>query len=228
MMSDDKLYGRRLRMPRNDIANADAGLDFMWQHFSPFTNIIDPSVTNIHDLYLLTRGYYDNVISYLRGASSAAPTPQTPLELRNNYGYLLNNKMLSDTVVLHSGKIKLLFGNLAEPQLRAKFKVVKQAGATLTNERIKEEVLNVINLFFDIDGWDFGDTFYATELMTLIHQRLPSDVAAVVPVPVYSTNSFGSLFTVESGHDEVLQSAATLTDIEVVDALTPTTIRQSK
>jgi hypothetical protein len=218
-------YGRRLRMPGT---GREAGLDFMWQHFSPFTHIIDPSVTNIHDVYLMTRGYYDDVINYVRGTSTSVPTPPTPLDLRNSYGYLLNNKMLSDTIVLHSGKIKLLFGNLAEPQLRAKFKVVKQAGASLTNERIKEEVLNVINTFFDIDTWDFGDTFYATELITLIHQRLPADVAAVVPVPIYSTNSFGSLFTVESGHDEIIQSAALLSDIEVVDALTPTVIRQVK
>ena len=219
-------YGRRLRMPSLD--GGDPGLDFMWSHFSPFTNIIDPSVTNIHDIYLMTRGYYDSVTSYLRGTSSALPAPPTPLDLRSSYGYLLNSKMLSDTVVLHPGRIKLLFGSLAEPELRAKFKVVRQPTASLANERIKEEILAVINTFFDIDNWDFGGTFYATELITLIHQRLPSDVASVVLVPVYSTNSFGSLFTVESGHDEILQSAAQLSDIEVVEALTPTVIRQSR
>jgi hypothetical protein len=178
-------------------------------------------VTNIHDAYVMTRGYYDNVIGYVRGTSTSAPSAPTPLELRNSYGYLLESKMLSDTVVLHPGKLRLLFGGLAEAQLRAK-------SATLTNERIKEEILNVINTFFDIDGWDFGDTFYATELISLIHQRLPADVASVVLVPVYSTNSFGSLFTVESGVDEILQSAAELGDIIVVEALTPTVIRQSK
>jgi len=219
-------YGRRQRMPA--VGSADTGLDFMWQHFSPYTNIIDPSVTNIHDVYVMTRGYYDNVINFVRGLSPYAPTAPTPLELRNAYGYLLNNKMLSDTVVLHPGKIRLLFGGLAEPQLRARFKVVRSQTGTLTNERIKEEVLNVINTFFDIDGWDFGDTFYATKLISLIHQRLPADIASVVLVPVYSTNSFGSLFTVESGFDEILQSAAELSDIEVVEALTSNVLRQSK
>lgn len=226
---DDSLtYGRNLRMPAYDPSNAaDAGLDFMWQHFSPFTNIIDPSTSNIHDVYVMTRGYYDNVMSYVRGTSTSAPTAPTPLELQNSYSELLTKKMLSDTVVMHAGKIKLLFGSLADPQLRAKFKIVKSASASLTNERIKEEVLTVINTYFDIDNWDFGDTFYATDLIRLIHQRLPADIATVVPVPVYSTNSFGSLFTVESGIDEILQSAAELSDIEIVDALTATTIRQS-
>lgn len=222
-MDNSKTYGRNLRMPQ---LSGNAGLDFMWQHFSPFTNIIDPSVTNIHDAYVMTRGYYDNVTNYVNGTSVNAPTPPTPLELRNSYGSLLENKMLSDTVVLHSGKIRLLFGSLAEPQLRAKFKVVRAQSATLTNERIKEEIINVIQTFFDIDGWDFGDTFYATELISLIHQRLPADVASVVLVPIYSTNSFGSMFTVKSGVDEILQSGAAISDIEIVEALTTTVLRQ--
>ena len=228
-MDTTGVFGRRQRMPRtSDGVNSTAGLDFMWQHFSPFTNIIDPSVTNIHDAYLMTRGYYDNVISYVRGISKIAPFPPSPLELKNSYGYLLDNKMMSDTIVLHPGKIRLLFGSLAEPQLRAKFKVVSSGTGTLTNEQIKEEILNVINSYFDIDGWDFGETFYATKLIALIHQRLPVDVASVVLVPIYSSNSFGSLFTVEAGFDEILQSAAKLTDIDIVESLTPSVIRQSK
>ena len=134
--------------------------------------------------------------------------------------------MLSDTVVMHPGKIRLLFGSLAEPQLRAKFKVVKRPASTMTNERIKEELLNVINVYFDISNWDFGNTFYATELIAMMHQRLPTDIASVVLVPLYSANSFGDLFTVECGFDEILQSAAQLSDIDIVEALTPTTIRQ--
>jgi hypothetical protein len=220
------LYGRRARMP--SLTGGDTGLDFMWEHFAPFTNIIDPSVTNIHDAFVVTQGYYDSVISYLRGLSTVAPTAPTPLELRSSYAYLLKNKMLSDTVALHPGKLRLLFGTLAEPQLRAKFKVVRASGAVLTNERVKEELLIVINTYFDIGNWDFGETFYATELIALMHQRLPTEIASVVLVPLYSTNSFGDMFTVECGFDEILQSAAQLTDIEVVDALTPTTIRQVK
>lgn len=217
------VYGRRQAVTPGTFGET---LDFMWQHFTPHSNIIDPSVTNINDIYVMTRGYYDNVINFVRGDSVNAPTPPTPLELRNSYGYLLGNKMISDTVVMHPGKIRLLFGALAEPQLRAKFKVVRSIGGTLTNERLKEEILNVINNYFDIENWDFGETFYATKLIHLIHQHLPADIASVVLVPVYSTNSFGSLFTVEPGFDEILQSAATLSDIEVVDALTPSIIRQ--
>lgn len=201
-------------------------LDFMWQHFSPVTHLIDPSVTNIHDAFILTRGYYNNVIDYVKGYSDINPQPPTPLELRTSYGSLLANKMLSDTVVMHSGKIKLLFGALADQKLRARFKVVKAPSASFSDERIKSEIISVIDTFFDIQNWDFGDTFYATELISLIHQRLTVQIASVVIVPMYSVNSFGSLFTIDSGFDEILQSAASVNDIEIVDALTPTVIRQ--
>ncbi len=216
-------YGRRLYISG---PNDNEGLDFMWQHFAPHTNIIDPSSTNIHDAYVITQGYYDNMVAYMRGLTNVAPTAPTPLELRNSYGYLLKNKMLADTVALHPGKLRLMFGQLAEPQLRAKFKVVRAPAGTLTNERVKEELLTVINTYFDIANWDFGETFYATELIALMHQRLPTEIASVVLVPLYSSNSFGDMFTVQCGFDEILQSAATISDIEVVEALTPTVIRQ--
>jgi len=39
---------------RQMVNNGGEGLDFMWQHFAPYTNIIDPSPTNIIDMYVLT------------------------------------------------------------------------------------------------------------------------------------------------------------------------------
>jgi hypothetical protein len=214
-----KYYGRKLIRD---------GLDFMWQHYTGYSNMIDPSVSNIHDTYLITKGYYDNMIAYLRGVYNYVPVPPTPLELRNQYGYLLNQKMLSDTVVLHSGKFKLLFGQLAEPQLRARFKVVQTINGTLSNERIKQEVLDVINEYFNLQNWDFGQSFYVTELLGLIHQRLPTEIATVVLVPSFAINSFGSMFVVESGLDEILMSAATIDDIEIVAELNPSIMRQGK
>lgn len=228
---------RQPYVPAPTIANPDApppftcnsvkGLDFMWQHYTPNSNLVDPSVTNIHDAFILTSGYYNSVIDYVRGLTNVAPTPPTPLDLRTSYGYLLENKMLSDTVVLHPGKIKLLFGSLADQSLRAKFRVVLAPTATFSAERVKQEVINVINQYFEISNWDFGDTFYATELISLIHQALPTQISSVVIVPTYSVNSFGSLFTINSGLDEVLQSAATISDVEIVAALTPTVLRQN-
>jgi hypothetical protein len=213
-------YGRVQVMGFND------GLDFMWQHFSPFTNIIDPSPTNIIDAYIITRGYYDNMIMYLRNLTSSAPEEPSSFELRNSYSEILEKKMMSDTVVMHSGKFKLLFGANAEPQLRAKFKVVRNPTSSLSNERIREEVLYVINKYFELENWDFGKAFHATELIGLIHQRLPADILSVVLVPQYSTNSFGDLFIVPCGHNEILLSCAQISDIELVDTFTNSILRK--
>lgn len=207
--------------------NVITGLDFMWQHYTPDSNLIDPSTSNIHDTYILTQGYYTNVMNYVNGLTSVEPTQPTPLDLRTSYGYLLKNAVLSDTVVLHPGKIKLLFGSLADQTLRAKFRVVVAPTATFSTERIKQEIINTVNTYFNISNWNFGDTFYATELMGLIHQALPTQISSVVIVPTYSVNSFGSLFTINSGIDEVLQSCAQVTDVEIVTALNSTTLRQS-
>ena len=231
--------GRRRRMPSVAIftfnsdtqevtvnCNVDKGLDFMWQHFSPQTHLVDPSVTNIHDAFILTRGYYSDMMDYIRGQSDVLPVPPTPLELRTSYGNMLQNKMMSDTIVLHSGSIKLLFGAKADQRMRAKFRVVKSPTASFSDERIKAEVISVIDSFFDIQNWDFGEQFYATELLGLIHQRLSTQISTVVLVPMFAVNSFGSLFTIDSGFDEILQSAATLDDVEIVSELTPTVLRQ--
>lgn len=205
-----------------------AGLDFLWQHFTPNGNMIDPSTSNIIDIFVLTKGYYDNLLSYVDGVSRIPATPPTPLELRNTYRHLLSTKMLSDTVVLHPGRVKLLFGDLAGPQLRAKFKVLKSPLSTLGDDQLRAEILDVIREYFSIDNWDFGDVFYATELFALIHQRLPLDVASVVLVPTFSDNSFGNLFVIESSEDEVLQSAATINDIELVESYNAVTLKQLK
>lgn len=206
--------------------NEITGLDFMWQHFTPSSNLIDPSVSNIHDSFILTQGYYNSVRDYINELTTVKPLPPTPLDLRTSYGYLLENKMLSDTVIMHPGKIKLLFGALSEQPLRAKFRVVISPVATFSAERIKKDIVNTINTYFNIENWDFGDTFYATELIAVIHQALPTQISSVVIVPTYSVNSFGSLFTINSGFDEVLQSCATVDDIEIVSALTPALLRQ--
>ncbi len=202
-------------------------LDFLWQHFSPNSNLIDPSTSNIIDMFVLTSGYYSNVMAYITGGTTYSPVPPSPLELRNSYSSLLSSKMISDTVVMHSGKIKLLFGDLADGQLRAKFRVIRAQSATLTDDQIKAEIVNVINTFFNIQNWNFGDTFYATELIALIHQRLPIDIASIVLVPLFVNNSFGSLFVIETGEDEILQSCAKITDVEIVSNYTPNILRQN-
>lgn len=203
-------------------------LDFMWQHFTPNDNLIDPSTSNIVDIYVLTNGYYTQIQEYVNDLISIEPIQPSPLELRNSYSKLLGNKMISDTVIMHSGKVKFIFGNKATPELRVKFKIVISPNAKLTGDQIRSRVLEIINAYFSIDNWDFGQSFYATELNAVIHKQLSTEISSIVMVPEFPTNHFGDLFYLRTSSNEVFVSCVTLDNIEIVSSIDRLTLKQKQ
>jgi hypothetical protein len=201
-------------------------LDFLWQHFTPNENLIDPSPTNIVDIYVLTRGYYTSLQSFIQGNTSIAPIPPTALDLRTTYATLIESKMISDTVVMHPGSIKLLFGSLAAPQFQANFVIVQSGTGKLTADQVRAAALDQINAYFQIDNWDFGQSFYAPQLCAVIQQALSTEVSSVVLVPTYPTNYFGDLMYLQSAPDEVFISAATIANVQIVTSLNRLTLKQ--
>lgn len=203
-------------------------LDFMWQHFTPHDHLIDPSVSNIIDMFVLTRGYYSQVMQYVNGVLPVEPAAPTSTELKSSYRNLLESKMISDTVVMHSGRVKFLFGSLAVPELRSKFRVVVAPDAKLTGDQIRARILNIINEYFKIENWDFGQSFYATELCAVIHKQLATEISSVVLVPAFPTNYFGDLFFLRSAPDEVFVSCAKLENIELITSIDRLTLKQKQ
>lgn len=202
-------------------------LNFAWFHQATNFHLVDPAPTNIIDIFMITRGYYSQLRQWLNNETTISPEPPTPLQLRTDYGYLLGNKMISDTVVLHSGKFKLLFGQHARPELQAKFKVVRSPGSTVTDNQVKIRIVDAIREFFDVNVWEFGETFYFTELVTHIHNSVPVEIDSVVLVPTMSTNQFGDLFQVYAREDEILQPSISVSDIEIIPAINSLNIRQN-
>jgi len=82
------------------------------------------------------------------------------------------------------------------------------------------KLISAINRYFSINNWDFGETFYFTELSTFLHQELAPDVASIIIVSKDGTNQFGSLFQINSESNEILTSAATVEDVQVISAIT--------
>jgi hypothetical protein len=201
-------------------------LDFLWIHYASDDHLIDPSTSNIIDMFVLTRGFYARMNDYLRGVLSIEPVPPSSFELRTSYRKLLESKMLSDTVVMHPAKVKLLFGSKAAPELRAKFKLVKSTNSKLTDDQLRIKTLDIINQYFSIGEWEFGQAFYATELCAVIHQALALDVASVVLVPEFPTNYYGDLLHVRAESNEILMTAAELKDIQIINDLNRITLRQ--
>ena len=194
-------------------------IDFQYKHHAGQETRIDPSVSNIVDVYLLERTY-DNLYRIWLQEGGTQPTPSSGDQLRINYAGILNPvKSLSDQIIYHPVKYKILFGSSAEEQLQATFKVVKNPSTNVTNAVIKTRVIAAINEFFALDNWDFGDTFYFTELAAYIHNELAPDLLTVVIVPNESGQVFGSLFQINSAADEIFISGATVDDVTIISAL---------
>ena len=198
------------------------GIYFQYTHNSPNNRRIDPSPNNIIDLFILTRQYesdYKNWVSDITN-TVAEPAQPTSEELRIEFNALNESKMLSDTLIFNSAKFKPLFGIEAASELQAIFKVVKNASIDISDSQVKSKLIAAINTYFDINNWDFGETFYFTELSSYLHQQLVPDVASIIIVSKDGNNPFGSLFQINSEANEILTSAATVADVEVITAIT--------
>jgi len=194
-------------------------IDFQYKHHAGQETRIDPSVSNIVDVYLLERTY-DNLFRIWLQDGGSKPAVSTADQLRVNYSGSLNPlKSLSDQIIYHPVKYKILFGSNADEQLQATFKVVKNPQTNISDAVIKTRVIAAINEFFALDNWDFGDTFYFTELAAYIHNQLAPDLLTAVIVPNQSGQGFGSLFQLDSAADEIFISGATVDDVSIITAL---------
>lgn len=199
------------------------GLYFQYKHVSGDTNRVDPATTNIIDLYVLPQGYFVNYQNWLFDTTNKLTEPVAPTttELAQNYSELNSYKMLTDSIILNCAKFKPLFGSKAETGLQAKIKVIKSSSTNASDSEIITSVLAVINTYFNIDNWDFGSTFYFSELSAYMHSQIGDLISSAILVPNDPTLKFGDLYEVKSAPYEIFVNAATATDITVISALTP-------
>jgi len=203
------------------------GMAFKWEHTVDIDQTLNPSLTNIIDVYVLTKSYNEDYISWKKknNAKLVAPQPQTSEELRNSFSNLNRYKMMTDEVVFHPVKFKPLFGTLSDPEFQAQFKVVKSPKSKLTDSEIKSKVVNAIDTYFTPGNFGFGENFYFTELAAYIHTVLNKDLSSVVIVPVSQSSKFGSLFQIQPDRNEVVTSVASVNDIIVINEITDSNIR---
>ena len=202
-------------------------LYFQYRHNSPLTNRIDPGSTNIIDLYVVTLSYYTAYQNWLRDTTGTVIEPAVPTidELSTEYQGLQDYKMLSDNVIVNSVVFKPLFGAKAAQELRATIKVIRAQNSTASTSEIKSSVLAEMNNYFSIDKWNFGDTFYFSELAAYLHRQLGTIISSVVLVPLDQQKSFGDLYEIRSAPNEIFANGATINNIDVIEALTSTNLR---
>lgn len=197
-------------------------LMFQYTHNAPNNRRIDPSPNNLIDFYILTRDYSDQYFAFIQDTTNKVqePVPPTNEELKTEFGSIESLKAISDSIIYNAAKFKPLFGSKAETALRATFKVVKNPNVNISDNDVKSQVIKAINTFFDINNWDFGETFYFSELSAYLHSALSPNVSSIVIVPAAGSAAFGTLYQINAEPNEIVVSAATVDNVQIISAIT--------
>lgn len=203
------------------------GIAFHWRHYAPSDHRINPSSTNIIDIFVLTYAYDIAVRQWIDNGALLInqPMPPNELDLSIAFSSLETLKMFSDTIVWRPVQYKFLFGSSADPSVQAQFKVVRLSNSAVSDGEIQSKIIISIKTFFDIARWDFGETFYFTELAAFVHQQLVGLISSFVIVPLAAKASFGDNFEISCNADEVFISTAQFSDVLLITANTAINLR---
>jgi hypothetical protein len=200
-------------------------LKIHYQHNSSGDRRIDPSKMNIIDVYLLTKTYDLEYRTWLSGGGSVEPLPPTTQSLEENYSLSLEPiKSISDEIIYHSARYKVLFGSKAVTPLQGTFKAVRNPARIISDTDIQTRILTAINDFFAIENWEFGQTFNFSELATYVMNNMTPDIVNFVVVPKLDSG-FGNLYEIACQSNEIFVNGATIDDIQVIDSLTSTELK---
>lgn len=211
-----------------DVAGELDSLDqlrFEWQHIAADNQVVDPSFTNIMDVYVLSRFYDTEFRNWLKTDRGVEPQAPTTYELAQQFASVNDKKTISDTIIYKPVKYRTLFGPKADGALQAKFNVIKIPGANITDNEVKTRVVEAVQDFFAVSNWDFGETFYFTELAAYVHKALSGYISSFVIVPQSANSVFGDLFQITPKSDEMFIPDVSLTDINIVLNITETNIK---
>ena len=202
-------------------------LRFQYTHSADYDSRIDPGSSNIVDIYVLTNSYDISFRQWVSsGAAGTEPLPPSQDSLNSLLSPNLNLiKSISDEIVYHPVYYTLLFGPAADPSLQATFDIMINPNSVVSAANVTTRALAAINQFFALENWDFGDTFFFTELSTYVMQQLAPDVISFVIVPTQTGQYFGSLFEIQCPSDSIFLSCATAANIKVVSGLTSSNLK---
>jgi hypothetical protein len=203
-------------------------LKFQYKHNSGDDRRLDPSKTNLIDIFVLTQSYDTVYRNWLITGAENEPLPPTSSELEENYNSTLEPiKAISDQLIYQPVKYKVLFGNQAGRNLQATFKAVRNSTRSTTENELKSRIIAGIEQFFALENWEFGQTFFFSELSTYIMNLMTPDITNFIIVPK-SDVPFGSLYEISCQNNEIFINGATVSDIEIIDAITANQIKTTE
>lgn len=204
-----------------------SNLKFHYTHNSGENRRLDPSKTNLIDIYVLSSAYDTEYRNWLISPTDIVPLPPTSNSLTDIYSTSLNSiKAISDELIFHPASYKLLFGPSAPTNLQAVFKAVRNTQIYNSDNDLKSRILTAITDFFSIENWDFGDSFYFSELSTYVMNIMTPDISNFVIVPRADAN-FGSLYEITCENNEIFINGATINDIAIISALSQSELKMT-
>ena len=95
----------------------------------------------------------------------------------------------------------------------------------LNDNDVKASVISYINQFFTLDNWEFGETFYFSELSAYVLKEAAPNIVSFLIIPVQSDQSFGSLHEIGCEDNEIFISDATVDNLDIIDSVTADKIK---
>ena len=90
-------------------------------------------------------------------------------------------------------------------------------------------MIRLINDYFAVENWDFGEDFYFTEMAAYIHNNMIGEISQVTIQPVGNSTDTKELFEITSAGDELFLPVVEASNIIVSNSIVSnsTTIAES-
>jgi len=200
------------------IVSGRKDLKVQFNHVPLRDNRVDPTTTNIIDMYVLTSTYNTSFRNWITSGAAEAtkPVPLTSYSLSKLMEPIAPFKSLSDTIVYHPVTYKVIFGNGSDLRNKVKIRVTKSDGTRISDAEIKSRVITAIDSYFEVGNWDFGETFYFTDMAAWVHQTLGGVISSIALIPRQTNLTANDMFQIKCDEDEIFISSATVSDVEVI------------
>ncbi len=141
---------KAIRLPEKD-------LSFVWTHYKSDDLYINPSKSNIVEIYVtgVKKDLKKNISSYEALTSS---------EINKLISDINTRKMISDIVQVYNSSVYTV---------EIAIKVYKNTNTNITNELLRSKIDKEIDKFFDIVNIPLGKHFHMSKLIEWLHRNIP-------------------------------------------------------
>ena len=202
------------------------GLKIQYNHV-PLRDIrINPTTTNIIDMYVLTAQFNAEFRGWISGGSRRGlrPLPPDSFTLSKQMASVIPAKSISDSIVFHPVNFKIIFGVGSDLRNQVKIRVTKSDGTKISDAEIRSRVIQAIDDYFSIDNWEFGETFYFTDMASWVHAKLGGIISSIALIPRQTGLTPNDMFQIRCDDDEIFISSASVSDVEIITSAATITI----